>query len=106
MTVGITAYSPYVPRLRLDRRLIAQAWGAPQPAGEIAVANYDEDALTTATEAALACLDGSVGADGLYFASTSSPYAEKQVAGLIATACDLPRSSQMADFTGASRAGI
>jgi hydroxymethylglutaryl-CoA synthase len=106
MTVGLTAYSPYVPRLRLDRRLIAQAWGTTQPAGEIAVANYDEDALTLATEAALVCLDGSGAPDGLYFASTSSPYAEKQVAGLIATVCDLPRASQTADFTGAARAGV
>ncbi len=106
MTVGITAYSSYVPRLRLDRRLIAQAWGAAQPAGEIAVANYDEDALTMAAEAALACLDGSAPPDGLYFASTSSPYAEKQVAGLIATACDLPRATQTADFAGAARAGV
>jgi hydroxymethylglutaryl-CoA synthase len=105
---GITAYSSYVPRFRLDRGLIAKAWGTAQAAGEIAVANYDEDALTMAVEAALACLpNGAAGVpDGLYFASTSAPYREKQVASLIATACDLPRRTQTADFAGSARAGM
>ena len=107
--VGITAYSFYVPRLRLERARIAQAWGTTQLPGEIAVANYDEDALTMATEAALGCLpDGAAGAnvDGVYFASTSAPYREKQVAGVIATACDLPRRTQSSDFTGSVRSGV
>ena len=106
--IGIAGYSVYVPRLRLDRGLIARAWGTAQPAGEIAIANYDEDALTMATEAGLACLpDGDTSTvDGLYFASTSSPYREKQVASVIATACDLPRRAQTADFSGSVRAGL
>ena len=54
--VGITRYGSYVPVLRLDRRLIEQAWGTRQPKGEIAVANYDEDALTLAIDAAMGCL--------------------------------------------------
>ena len=53
--IGITAYSLYLPRLRLERALIARAWGTPQADGAIAVANYDEDALTMATDAALGC---------------------------------------------------
>lgn len=106
--VGITAYSAYVPRFRLERSLIARAWGTVQSAGEIAVANYDEDALTMATEAALSCItDGEVpGLDGLYFASTSAPYREKQVASVVATACDLSRQTHSADFTGSARAGV
>lgn len=105
--IGITAYSSYVPRLRMARDLITGAWGTAQPAGEIAVGNYDEDALTMATEAALECIaTDDADLDGLYFASTSAPYAEKQVASLIATACDLPRRSQTADFTGSARAGM
>lgn len=106
--VGITAYSVYVPRLRLDRALISSAWGTAQAAGEVAVANYDEDALTMATEAALGCLpDGDAPTlDGLYFASTSAPYREKQVASLVATACDLPRRAQTTDFSGSVRAGM
>jgi hydroxymethylglutaryl-CoA synthase len=106
--VGITAYSVYVPRCRLDRGLIARAWGTPQAAGEIAVANYDEDALTMATDAALACVPDAEAAaiDALYFASTSAPYREKQVASVIATACDVPRRAHTSDFTGSVRAGV
>src|SRR5262245_48009371 len=105
--VGITGYSIYIPRYRLPRQLIASAWGGAQPPGEIAVGNYDEDALTMAAEAALGCIANDAGdVDGLYFASTSAPYAEKQVASMIATACDLPRRSQTADFAGSSRAGV
>ncbi len=106
--VGITAYSVYLPRLRLDRGLIARAWGTAQASGETAVANYDEDALTMATDAALACVpDAEASAlDALYFASTSAPYREKQIAGMIATVCDLPRRSHTADFAGSVRAGL
>jgi hydroxymethylglutaryl-CoA synthase len=106
--IGITAYGAYVPRFRLERSLIARAWGTSQAAGEIAVANYDEDSLTIATEAAFGCVpDGDMTQiDGLYFASTSAPYREKQVSSLVATACDLPRRVQTADFTGSVRAGV
>jgi hydroxymethylglutaryl-CoA synthase len=105
---GITAYGVYVPRCRLDRSLITRAWGTAQPPGEIAVANYDEDALTMATDAALACAPDAEAAavDALYFASTSAPYREKQVASVIATACDVSRRAHTTDFTGSVRAGI
>lgn len=103
--IGISAYAAYLPRHRLDRAKIAAAWGTHQPSGEIAVANYDEDALTMASEAVLGLADAG-GADGLFFASTSAPYLEKQVASYIATACDLPRAIQTADFGGSVRAGL
>jgi 3-hydroxy-3-methylglutaryl CoA synthase len=106
--IGITAYSVYIPRYRLERSKITAAWGTAQAAGEIAVANYDEDALTMAVEAATGCFDeGDVGGlDGFYFASTSAPYREKQIASLAATACDLPRRCQTVDFSGSIRAGL
>src|SRR5262249_54067398 len=44
--------------------------------------------------------------DALYFASTTSPYGEKQVASVVATAVDLPRSVAVADFAGSTRAGV
>jgi 3-hydroxy-3-methylglutaryl CoA synthase len=93
--VGISRYGVYVPYFRLDRGLIGKAWGTRQATGEIAVANYDEDALTMAVDAAMDCLGDPPGnVDGAYFASTSSPYGEKQVAAVIATVCDLPPSPQ------------
>lgn len=104
--VGIAQYGAYVPRLRLERRLVAEAWGTRQPAGEFAVASYDEDAFTLAVEAAAACLGNSRDVGGIYFASTSSPYGEKQISSFIATACDLPREIFSADFGGSARAGV
>jgi hydroxymethylglutaryl-CoA synthase len=106
--VGITRTGTYFPRRRLDRALIAKAWGGRVPAGARTVAGLDEDALTMATDAVLACL-GDVDAatfDALYFASTSSPYLEKQVASVIATAADLRRDVAVADFAGSVRAGL
>ena len=106
--VGISSIGIYVPRSRLDRALIGKAWGRKQPPGEKAVAHFDEDALTMAVAAALRCIgDGDAASiDGLFFASTSSPYREKQVASYVATACDLQRTILTADFGGSVRAGV
>lgn len=105
--VGIARYGSYIPVLRLERRLIEAAWGTRQPKGEVAVANYDEDALTLAIDAAMACLgDPPAPVGGVYVATTSAPYAEKQLASVLATACDLPRAIFTADFAGSVRAGV
>src|SRR5881392_2281857 len=103
--VGITRIGAYFPRRRLDRALIAKAWGTRVPAGTRTVAGLDEDALTMATDAVLACLGDADPAafDALYFASTSSPYLEKQVASMIATAADLRRDVVVADLAGSER---
>ena len=85
--IGISRYGAYLPTFRLDRRLIEQAWGAKQPQGEVAVANYDEDALTLAIDAAMGCLgDPPAPVGGVYVASASLPYVEKQASSLLATA--------------------
>src|SRR5437867_8434501 len=106
--VGITRIGAYFPRRRLDRALIAKAWGVRVPPGARTVAGFDEDALTMATDAVLACLGDAdpAGFDALYFASTSSPYLEKQVASKIATAADLHRDVVVADLAGSLRAWL
>jgi 3-hydroxy-3-methylglutaryl CoA synthase len=106
--LGLTAISAYFPRRRLDRALIGRAWGTRSPAGRRTVAGIDEDALTMAVDAVLGCLEGCQAAafDALYFASTSSPYGEKQVASVVATAADLRRDVAVADFAGSVRAGV
>ena len=106
--VGISSIGVYIPRSRLDRSLIAKAWGGKQPPGDKAVAHHDEDALTLGVAAAHRCLEDfdPLEIDGLFFASTSSPYREKQVASVVATACDLPRQILTADFGGSVRAGL
>jgi 3-hydroxy-3-methylglutaryl CoA synthase len=105
--VGITSYGAYIPYSRLNRAEIAKAWGgAPQP-GEKAVANYDEDSITMAVAASMDCTTGvdPKGIGGLYFASTTSPYKEKQAAALIATAIDLGREAFTVDFGNSLRGG-
>lgn len=105
--VGITHLSPYFPRHRLDRGLLAAAWSG-RAAGTRACAGIDEDPLTLAIDAVLALGAGPVAgtADALYLATTSSPYAEKQVAAVVATALDLPRTVAVADFGGSTRAAM
>src|SRR5437870_3330363 len=106
--VGVIRIDTYFPRRRLDRALIARAWGSRVAPGTRTVAGIDEDALTMAVDAVHRCLadDDPAGVDALYFASTSSPYAEKQVGSLVATAADLPRTLAVADFAGSVRAGL
>src|SRR5437016_6543912 len=106
--VGITRVGVYLPRRRLDRALIAKAWGTRVAPGTRTVAGIDEDALTMATDAVLACMGDAdpMAFDALHFASTSSPYLEKQVASMIATAVDLRRDVVVADFGGSVRAGL
>lgn len=99
---GIISFGAYVPLRRLGAG--TRGWEAP---GEKAVANWDEDSLTMAVAAAADCLgDSDRGAvDGLYFASTTTPYAEKLAATTAAWASDLRHDIITADITGSLRAG-
>ncbi len=87
MKTGIVSYGAYIPIYRLKRDEIARAWSRGSMGGERAVANYDEDSVTMAVEAVIDCLKDSDRqvVDGLYFASTTPPYREKQSASLIAS---------------------
>ena len=75
---GIISYGAYVPYYRLSRGDIFTTWfGQVMPfPGEKAVANFDEDSCTMAVAAGIDCLADldREEIDGLYFASTSSPY--------------------------------
>lgn len=75
--------------------------------GERAVANYDEDALTMACDAALSALGprdvSRIGA--CFFASTSAPYLEKSNATLLSTVADLGTNILTADLGGSLRCG-
>lgn len=104
---GIVSYGAYVPLWRLSRDAIAGAWGRQSLGGERSVANNDEDTVTMAVEAVLDCLQGidRNSIDGLYFASTTSPFKEKQGAALIAAAADLRTDIITADFGNSLRAG-
>ena len=104
---GIASYGAYIPYFRLSREEIAKAWGGSGGKGERAVASYDEDSLTMAVAAARDCLKGidrgTVG--GLYFASTTPPYKEKQSAAFIAAVLGLKPEAVTMDFSGSLRSG-
>src|SRR5208337_1536878 len=96
----------YVPAYRLSRDEISRAWKTKSLGGEKTVAGYDEDSITMAVGAALECMKGNEKRiDGLFFASTTSPYKEKQAAAIIAAAVDLPEETRTADFGGSLRSG-
>jgi len=103
---GITSYGAYIPMYRLPLATIG-AGKAPEGGPERSVACFDEDSVTMAVAAARDCLAGVNRGivDGVYFASTSYPYKEKQGASVIAKALDLRRDVHSADFGGSLRAG-
>jgi hydroxymethylglutaryl-CoA synthase len=112
--VGITAFGAYVPRLRLQRAAIAAANGWYNPAlcaqakGERAMANWDEDSVTMAVEAARDCLTGldRTQVNGLLLASTTLPFADRQNAGIVKEALALGDDIATADLSGSQRAGM
>ena len=109
--VGITSYGAYIPLYRINRMTIYGALGWLNPAsllpGEKAVANYDEDSITMAVASAMDCMNGleREKIDGLFFATTTTPYNERQNAGIIATALDLSPAVRTSDFTTSIKAG-
>jgi len=111
--IGITSYGAYIPRLRLDRMTIFQSMGWFAPAimmvaqGQRSMCYWDEDSLTMAVAAARDCLTGQdkLALDAAYFASTTFPFADRQNAGVLATALNLRDDIGSTDFTGAIKAG-
>lgn len=110
---GILAFGAYIPKRRLQRAAIhaANKWFAPGlgglAKGERAVANWDEDALTMAVEAARDCLTGidRAGVRGLTLASTTLPFADRLNAGVVKEALTLDDGVRASDATGSLRAG-
>ena len=111
--VGIRSYGAYVPRYRLDRKKIFEAMGWLNSGtrglarGEKAVANADEDNLTMAVAASIDCINGFDHSElgGVYFASTTFPFQERQNAGVIAGALGMKENIRSADFAGALKSG-
>jgi hydroxymethylglutaryl-CoA synthase len=104
-SVGIVAYGSYIPSTRLPLSMI-HGDRAREGGPEKAVAGFDEDAITMAVEAATDCLTGvdRSKVDAVYFATTTSPFREKQAAAFIAKALDLRSAVATNDFTGTLRA--
>jgi hydroxymethylglutaryl-CoA synthase len=113
MTAGILAYGGYIPKARLQRAEIAKAhtWFNPGlrglGKGERSMSNWDEDSVTMAVEASRDCLaelDRNA-VTGLYMASTTYPFVDRQNSGIVAEALNLGRSIQAVDLSSSQRAG-
>jgi len=111
--VGITGFGAYVPWNRLRRQTIFSALGwfnagnLAHARGAKAVAGHDEDSLTMAVAAGIACCGQRTrdGIGGLYLASTTPPYGLRSNAGIAAAALNLRTGVRTMDFTGSLRAG-
>jgi len=109
--VGILSFGAYIPRLRLQRKAIAAAnsWFNPGlrglAKGERAMANWDEDAVTMAVEAARDCLTGfdHRAVASLYLASTTHPFDDRQNASIAAGALHLRPALRSLDAGGSLR---
>jgi 3-hydroxy-3-methylglutaryl CoA synthase len=111
--LGISSFGAYVPRLRIDRALIAEAhrWAMPglraAAKGSRAFTSWDEDSITMAVEAAR----DAVGSKGpahlraIRLASTTLPYADLQNAAIVAGAIGAPSNIASSDASGSQRAG-
>ena len=97
---GIIRYGSYVPYWRLQRSALGGG------KGQRAAASYDEDSVSMAVEAARDALRGGPDVQGIVFATTSPPYAEKLNAATVQAACGLPESLRSVDLTGSSRLGL
>ncbi|AMK19804.1 MULTISPECIES: 3-oxoacyl-[acyl-carrier-protein] synthase III C-terminal domain-containing protein [Sphingobium] len=110
---GISRFGAYIPRLRLDRSIIAaaHAWMAPglkgQAKGSRAFTSWDEDAITMGVEAARDAVGpgGLQGVGAVRLASTSLPYADLQNAAIVARALGAADGVATSDAAGSQRAG-
>jgi hydroxymethylglutaryl-CoA synthase len=111
--VGIASYGAYIPRMRLQRTAIFESnrWFAPGlkalAAGERAIANWDEDTITMAVEAARDCLGDRNRAEvkSVFLASTSFPFADRQNACIVKEALNLPDITGTLDIGASQKAG-
>ncbi len=111
MSYGILSFGAYVPALRLSRAAILEAVGWAVPglrglaAGERAVANWDEDAVTLAVEAGRDCLRGLDNTvSQLSLASTTLPFSDRSNSGVVADALLLDNPLLTEDLGGSRRA--
>jgi hydroxymethylglutaryl-CoA synthase len=112
---GIVGFGAYVPRLRLERKAIAEAhaWFNPSlmsaARGTRAIACWDEDVITMGVEAARRCMqsfDGAPAIDVVMLASTTHTFADRQNSVLVKEAINLPDTTRTVDLAGGRRAGM
>ena len=111
--IGIHSYGAYIPAMRMLRTAMFDGIGWVQGGlkaharGRRSYAQWDEDSITMSVEAcrhAMAETDADAGR--LVFASTTAPFLDRQNAGIVATALNLPESTHCYDVAGSQRAAL
>lgn len=106
---GLLSVGGYLPLLRFERKIARNElrWsGLAVPGrGRRAVAGWDEDALTMAVEAAREAARGR-DVDSVVFASTSAPYRDRSMAGLVIEALRLGAGAEALDVGNCRRAAV
>lgn len=111
MTTGILSFGAYIPRNRLQRAAIhaTNSWFAGGleglAKGERAIANWDEDVITMAVEAARDTLEGfdRAGIGSVSLASTTLPFADRLNSGVVKEALTLDDATGAFDLGGGQR---
>ena len=111
MTIGISGYGVYIPKLRIKKEEYAKAWGSFSAAGvnEKSVMGFDEDVLTSAVKVSRRALESvPLTPDRISrfaLASTSAPYIEKLLSGTILVSVGMSNTAFSSDHTTSTRAG-
>ena len=111
MTIGISGYGVYIPKLRIKKDDYAKAWGTFSAAGvgEKSVMGFDEDVLTAAAKVSKRALESvPTTADRVSrfaLASTTPPYVEKLLSGTVMVSIGVPNHALSSDHTTSTRAG-
>lgn len=110
---GITGYSAFLPWQSMSRQAMVDAIGWTKPAlkgfskGARRFAAWDEDAITMSVAAARPlCKNRKNLPNKVCFASTTAPFLDRQNAGVIAAALDLPRETHCYETSGSQRAAV
>lgn len=108
--VAIQGVGAYVPRFRLPRAAVAEAWAAGGAVGENAIAGSDEDVITMSVEAAEAALKAagldSTALDGVAVATTSGPYLQHPAAVTLSDTLGVRAGADALDVTASTRAAV
>ena len=109
--IGLLAYAPALPSLRLPAAAYKEAWGGCQARGlkRKAFCAYDEDAVTLAVAAARALQDKrpeSVAFDALFLGATTLPYEEKPAVASVLSALTDRRDLRVVELGGTPQAGL
>lgn len=103
---GISTWSWYVPRYRLNRSAMAQAFRVNANRGTRSVASHDEDTSTMGVEAARLLGANAATVDALWFSTTHAPILDKGSASTMAAVLGLPSTIGAYDAGGSLRSAV